>query len=74
MRELSNQELEIVSGGMRLQGQRGSMNIVDMRSGYAHTPFLSPRLYVPNPIENYRHTGRFLPNRWSDLSISFDWR
>lgn len=69
MKELKPHEVEIVSGGLRWQDRPGSMNIVDMRTGYAHTPFLSSNFYIPNPIENWKATGNILPNRWGDLFI-----
>lgn len=73
MRELSVKELDQVSGGLRWRGREGSMNIEDRRSGYSHTPmFGNPNSSFPNPVENYRSTGKILPNRWSDLHFRWN--
>lgn len=60
MKELNSKELQYVSGGMNWKGREMSVNVIDMRSGYAHTPLpWNPRIQIPNPFAHYRQTGRF---------------
>ena len=60
MTELNLKDLEKVSGGFDWKGRRMSTNVIDMRSGYAHTPLPRfPRTSVPNPFAHYRQTGWF---------------
>lgn len=66
MKELNFKELHCVSGGLDLRDEPMSINVIDMRSGYAFTPLpWNPEIQIPNPIVHYQETGRFsLPAIW----------
>ncbi|EGC3869893.1 hypothetical protein H9A57_004593 [Salmonella enterica] len=57
MKEISKEDANNVSGGMKWHGMRESKNVIDTRSGVAKTYYMGKYRY--NPFATYKYFGRF---------------